>query len=800
MLRVKFIFLIICSSTAWFALGQVSTSQTFTIDQKLQDYSVKDPQEKVFIHTDKPFYFTGETIWFKAYCLDATYHTLNPMSKVLYIELLSNNNLPVEQEKVKLESGTGSGQFFINADLSSGTYKIRAYTLWMKNHDHDFFFEKTLTIINPFRSLPKELTDTAKANVLVSFFPEGGNLVNGLQSKLAIKATDSTGQNLAVKGTIMDNHDQEVTTFTTSRRGTGIILFTPETGVHYTAFVENSNGDSLRFDLPEVLQDGMVMSVIENPQDRTFEVSVNTKDKAKEQIYLLVHTRGHVGIVQSQRLIDGHTQFIFSKESIPAGISHVTLFNESLLPVCERLIFKYPDQETTLALNHNNTSYGNREKVSLTMDGTNKFEGANLSLSVYKYQSKLDTRNNSIKTDILLTSDLKGYVQEPDYFFHDIDDSVKMDLDELLLTQGWRRFEWSDVLEERPPVIQYPPEILTPILYGKINAGNIENGLKPRSVVVAFPGKSALVSSAKINDEGNFYIEVPDWLRNNNMLLWSDDLELESHNIQIISPFEKSQSSQKNHLRITKDLRGFIENNSINTQISNVYLPFTRVRGEGAAGSPIKVPFYGKPDLQYNLDDYTRFPTMDEVFIEYVKFVYKKKRNKELNFYVADMYNKGNTLEKPALMMIDGIPVRDVNFVMQFDPLKTEKIHIINRKYHAGDQEFYGIVNLITYKGDFGGHELPKYIVNKLYKGLQQTRTFFSPQYTLSETKKDRIPDYRNVLLWEPNISLTSSGQATVEFYTSDDNGKYRVEVNGISKNGDPIYETSELEVKSNNF
>ena len=147
------------------------------------------------------------------------------------------------------------------------------------------------------------------------------------------------------------------------------------------------------------------------------------------------------------------------------------------------------------------------------------------------------------------------------------------------------------------------------------------------------------------------------------------------------------------------------------------------------------------------------------------------------------------------MVMVDGIPVYDLEFVFGLDPHKVEKIEIVTRKFVAGNLRFPGIINFTTYAGDFAGQELPPYVIRKLYQGLQRSKEFNIVEYN-QEQRRPRIPDYRKVLLWKPDGWIDSEETLMIDFFTSDDQGEYRIEVNGISESGTPLHSTSEFRVE----
>ncbi len=198
-------------------------SQNDSLSILFNNYSANHLQEKIFAHSDKENYVTGEILWFKLYVTDAHLNLPLPLSKLAYVELLSANKKPVFQTKIELQKAMGDGSILIPYSLQSGNYIFRCYTNSMKNSGAAYYFEKQLTIINPLKKpewiLP--ITSTYQAQ----FFPEGGNLVNGIESKLGFKITDQNGESIDAKGFIEDENHLQVLQFETKKFGMGQFLF-----------------------------------------------------------------------------------------------------------------------------------------------------------------------------------------------------------------------------------------------------------------------------------------------------------------------------------------------------------------------------------------------------------------------------------------------------------------------------------------------------------------------------------------------------------------------------------------------
>ena len=193
--------------------------------------------------------------------------------------------------------------------------------------------------------------------------------------------------------------------------------------------------------------------------------------------------------------------------------------------------------------------------------------------------------------------------------------------------------------------------------------------------------------------------------------------------------------------------------------------------------------FYLKPDARYLLDDYTRFTTIEEVLREYVILMKVTKKEGKYHFPVLDISN-GQLFTSDPLVLLDGMPVFNLNKFLQFDPLKLKKLEVVNRRYILGGSSFNGILNWQTYNGDLGNYELDPHAIVLDYEGLQLEREFYAPVYNNEDQLLSHIPDFRNVLLWSPDIKMPVNGKQEINFYTSDLTGKYAAVIQGVSTNG----------------
>lgn len=764
--------------------GQVKNPDI--IKSRFEQYRKNDLQEKLFVHVNKTFYVAGEILWFKIYDINGATNKPFDFSKVAYVELLNKDNLPVIQTKVSLNQA-GGGSIELPFSLHSGSYTFRAYTSWMKNFSPDFYFHKKIRIVNTTKGNDLPATDST-LRYDIQFFPEGGNLVNGLQSVIAFKMTDEYGKGVDFIGTVIDQNKDTLLHFKPFKFGMGHFSFTPRPKSLYTAVIKTSNGKTIVDDLPVAYDEGYVMHV--KAEDNKVKITVHTNIPSADNAYLLIHTRGSVKVVEALSLTNGEADLEIDRNKFGDGISQITLFNNKKQPVCERLFFEPVKGKLNIQLNTSELQYPSREKVDLTWntsDGNGKNVSASLSVSVYKLDQLQTIDHEDILNYLWLSSDLTGYIEHPEFYFKAKSDSGHEAVSNLMMTQGWRRFDWEKVLKENKPGFQYAPEMEGPVISGMVTDLKTHSPVSDALAYLAIPGKQVQLYASESNDAGMVYFNMKHFYGHNQIVVRSNSRSKDSlDEIVILSPFsEKYLSKGMLPFAITPDLKSLLHAHNLWMQTAHAYHKAERERWKQYVVDT--TAFYGKPYKTYLLDNYTRYVTMEEVLREYVMEVAVRKEKKHFHLKVMnalfdfDQSLSAMLFNDDPLALFDGVPVFDMDKIIAFDPLKVQKIEVIAGRYFYGPVIADGIVSFTTYKGNLEDYALDPRAVVPDYEGLQRERIFYDPS---GERMPASIPDFRNVLYWSPDIETNRKGEAECSFYTSDLPGKYVILVNGITKDG----------------
>ncbi|MBO0947800.1 hypothetical protein [Fibrella forsythiae] len=766
-------------------LTQVSYAQQPVLpwlQQQLETYRNQVVQEKLFVHTDRSFYLSGERIWFRMYYVDGMVHRPLDVSKVAYLDVLDKDQKAVAQAKVALDSSRGMGSVYLPTSLLSGTYTVRAYTQWMKSTSREFLFEKPITIVNSFRRLDLPLLPDSLAYD-AQLFPEGGHLVNGLPAKVAFKLVDTkTGRGIDCRGALLGAANDTLARFSSVKFGLGTFAFTPSIGTRYRVVFVDRKGHSISRPLPAIDETGYSMQVTDTG-DGTLQVIVQA-NQAAATVYLIGHTRQVVNVAEGQTMAGNKALFSVPKSKLGEGISHLTLFDAAGKPVCERLVARRPQASMTLQVTPGKDRYATRDNVVMGLTASSPTGSplpANASVSVYKVDSLQSEEGLAIGDYLWLTSDLRGSVESPQYYLNQTGPEADAALDNLLLTHGWRRFRWDDVLNPRPADAVQPPEHKGHVVLGRVTDAGTGAPARDVPTFLAIPGRSIRLYSSRSDNRGLVRFELPEFYGTHDLVLQTsagDSL----HRVDILNPYtETGTSTVMPAPDLNKTVNEPLQARSLAMQVQNSY--FNAYANPALRSDTDSSMFYNKPDERYYLDTYTRFTVLEEVLSEYVPGVLVRRQNGHFVLRVSNMPYRMPFNDDP-LILLDGVPVYDVDRIMAFSPLKIKSLDVVTRRYMLGYANLPGIISFKTYKADLAGFQLDPHAVVLEYEGLQARREFYAPSYATPGQLASRLPDFRNLLYWNPSVSTNQQGKANLSFYTSDQEGRYLIVVQAITPDG----------------
>lgn len=500
---------------------QVADSIFATYFARSQAYADAYPREKAYLHLDNTSYYIGDTIWYKAYVVTAEQNQPSPISTPLYVELLDQLGNTSDRQIIQLRDGEGEGQFILTKALFSGFYEIRAYTKWMLAFSEKQYFSRTIPVYRKRRSevdenrsiityrmdeSMKQRPRSKEKDFMIRFFPEGGQLVEGVPSVVAFEATSKEEGTVGISGTVYGPDDVELTQFTTLHDGMGCFTYTP-TDKQAKAVVTYQD-KKYSFQLPKALPHGYVLNVASKEKALVIKVLRNSTS-LKDTLALFISHQGRPLMYQT---IDFKDQTVYhlplSTQGLPRGVIQLSLMNSNGATLCERFCYVMPSPSLQLTATSTNALYYPFEPIEYHIsmkDHTGQPIQGHFSVAVRDaLKSDFQRFDQTIYTDLLLTSDLKGYIHQPGYYFANNSPRRRVALDNLLMIHGWRKYDISQAISATPEIPIYLPETrLT--LHGQVTSFLRNKEQKDISVSVIARRDTISAAGTTVTDSLGFF-------------------------------------------------------------------------------------------------------------------------------------------------------------------------------------------------------------------------------------------------------------------------------------------------------
>ncbi len=764
-------------------------------------------KEKIYIHFDKSFYNSGENIWYKIYLVDAINHNPKTSSSIVYVDLIDPNNTIIDSKTIKINKGSGNGDFNLPAVLLKGTYTVRAYTNFMRNFDSTVFFRKTILIDSETHE--ESTSNPGKAMLKISFFPEGGQIVGGFVNNIGFKAINKDGKGVNISGSILDETDQTVRTFKASKFGHGMFQFIPEKGKHYKATVLYK-GEQYAYELPTIKDYGVLMRV--NEYNDFFRINMyssllNTKAKLK----LIGLQKGDI-VCQTELSGDKPEMAInVPKSDLKPGLIEFRLLDENDIILGKALAFSdSANFKNKPSISISKSVYGKNEAVEVDISLSEimqKNTVANMSITVTE-ASPLNRRHyaSDIKSHLFLTSELLEDIEQPGYYIYSKDAQRKNDLALLLRSQDINQ----NVFKANPSsnTLQFSSE----------SGFNLKGIIKEKHNNK--PAKAKVVISYKNNKDLGYDQAITDSLGRFNF----SNLNFDERTF--VSIKAKRLSSQK-------------YGGDFTIEIDTVLPPIVNAKRVSEKNTKTSTTFLESNVKQYRNIEFV--PRKGEIKLEKVELTATKKRldrytkKRKLSLYISpshtldvknsniiahnplealqgkfpgfdvigrkiiirgkvfdmvsttDPFGIGTAAEEKKkrenkgeapLFLVDGFP-SDYDFVVSMSIQDIDFIDIIKGPRTAiyGSRGGNGVIAVYTLDGSEENDEQ-----NNRKRGL----SFYHPGYYLSR-KFYQDKDNPTTLYWNPDLKLEGSNNAKIAFNTANKSATYKVLLEGITSNGTPF-------------
>lgn len=752
----------------------------------------------VFVLPDKPLYTTGDRLHLSAWLLDPMTQLLLPnrvggaeRNPVLHIELLTANGQRVLHQVQPVDEGRAVGDFRLSDSLQTGTYRLRAYPEPSRNEERPAF-ERTIRVQTGlkapgFAPSPLPLADSPDVQVL----PEGGRWVAGLPARLGLKALDRWGRGLPTSVAILDERGAEIARTQTNALGMGSVTVTPAPHQRYRAEAR-WGAVSQPIALPQPEPTGLVLNADALSDSTRIRVRVRaTAGHEGQPVYVLVKSRGRVQARLGLVVKNGATEGAIPALALPPGVAEVTLFDAAGHPRAERLVF-VPEGVVppTLALTPGKTRYEPREWAAFALRLT---DGADQPLVIAGSvavtdadQVPGDSTEADLRTHLLLTHALRGRVENPNFYFRKTDPATRRALDDLLLTQGWRRMTRSPaeadslgglalqgrVLNRRGQPLADARVLLTstdprqPVGFSartdsagrfRLSGLNFRDTLRLRYRVMDSGFKAIAGATVQLEPAGVVFSEkpvpIPDW-----------------------APTPAAWETARQHQET--DLDAYRERDA--RQLTGVTVRAAKPQSEEEEAAR-RTSIHGTPDAAIDFDESAGpYRTVFDMLGAYGPNV-KRKGNSTLNRGVMVMQGGSQA----PLYLLDGVYV-DAAVLEEVNPGTIARIEILKNSEAAiyGSRGAGGVIAFFTRKGsrNVAGPPVPELTAY----GFPTQREFYLPRYGLPDETPVKT-DRRDVLFWNPRLVTSEQGQATIRFPLSDAVRTLRIVVQGVSAEGEPV-------------
>ena len=785
---------------ATLGLAHLLAGQTPT--QSLNSWSAKSPIEKVYLHTDKEEYLAGETIWFKAY-LYAEYIP-DSISSVVYSELYDQNQQLIKRAILPVIDGDAFGDIDIPDTARSGNYFFRAYSPTMLNHDQEFLYTKKIRVVGKGK-MPAIAEDKT---LRIEFFPEGGNLVNGFSGAVAFKITNKSGVPVNGVGVIRNQNGDSILSFESYHDGMGLFEIESKAGVSYYAQL-TGDPSSEKFQLPQPVEKGIAFSLMPDPQGIYYSVK-HLKDETAFAASYMIGQMGHRVVFEKQFTSkEDWVTGVINTGKLYSGILQVTVFNINGIPLAERLWF-VDNKEYLLKgdLKADTLNFNKKALNRITLSIKDTIIGS-FSLSITDPDLSVnELRTESIISNLLLTSDLKGYIHNPAYYFSSNNDSAKTALDFVMMTNGWRRFKWVDLLAGKTsPVTYIDPKYIS--LRGQINERDSKKPVPNKELVVLIKTPENASNSSrmiKTDATGNYKLDSLIFY-GRSRILFSDIRGKKSKWIDVIN---KSDSLSKSYslAKINAGLFPSISRQAlasvIDGKMKNAYESlsvFDNTLEEVIVSTRKKSPlelmdekyttgmFSGDAlktiDL-LNADDAFGYSSIFEYIEARIPGVTVAKDGFDYTIYYRQAVTMSASGPIPMTIFLNEMQT-DISFVSAIPVTEIAMVKIYNSFVGVSGNAPGGVLSVYTKKGSDLFKAMPSSADVFEYSGFSFIREFYSPNYSVDSLKNQN--DNRITLLWKPDIYLrTINPVVPIRFYNNDYSKRFKVVVEGMTKDGKMIF------------
>jgi hypothetical protein len=785
-----FLFLLLIQATN----GQ--NLQGEVLEELLDFHSVS--KETAYLHLNKSVLLKGEQLGFAAYVI--TQKDFKPSNETtnLYVQVKDTNNVVVKEKMVLIENGTGAGYFDIDSTFAAGTYSVTAFTNWMQNFKQQYFFSEKIQVIQLNSDNQKEIIDDLQM-VNVQFLPESGHLIEKAINKLGIIATDSLGYGLANASVqIINQKNEQVSKTILNKVGIGTISFTPNISDEYRALINYEGREFSKNIETKTEQKGVIIST--NNKENELEIFLNTNTETINELdnapFVLSIQSTTGAVITYQLTFNDETgiRIPVAKDNLKPGMNIITLFDADLRPVAERLFFNY--KNLPIGKIEKPEILNAKDSLQITIP-TKKFADSTfLSISVLPENTIADRSNHNIISYMMLQPHLQGSIEDAGWYFENINESKKEDLDKLLLTQGWSSYNWKTIFEPRDYKYDFEKHI---DLIAKINDPKekdrkflIHASPTNPPIFIDIPeGKDSFIFEGIIPLEGeNLFISR---LKNNDALVPAElSVQFFPRHIKDFT-LHSNSLAQKAHLySIKQNSQSYKFNGFVNKfeELDEVLIK-AKAADELTRERELGMHKWGKVDVLEDVEK-SMFNTLGQYLTS------KGFQVKEIpgEFKVQSglaSWGKANAGEEGVAMFLDGMPIFDKTIFYQYSLSNIDYIEINKTGMGSG---LIGTNGSIKIYSDFtvsASNNPSRVRIQKIEFPLAYAvdKQFYVPKY---QNTRDEFYQQYGVIDWKSKLIAGKDKNISIEIKKPEVDFKMIIE--GFSATGDLFYEVKSVSVQ----
>jgi len=724
------------------------------------------PRETLYTHLNKTTFIVGEEVWFKAYVHERHSNLPSKATTNINVGIYDNNGKLIKNRLWLATNGGANGNILIDSTYTTGDYFIKASTNWMKNFkESDTFIQKIRIIANDFEDIEPE----TKTNIYdFQFLPEGGHLLTGVNNTLGFKLIDGNGKGVSASGSILDDKNEEITTFKSNKFGIGKCLFKPIRGKEYTAKIELKNGHTFTEIIKDIKDYGINITVNNLNPEKVF-ISVQTNEQTlkhiKDKTYkLALHKNGLLESIPFAFESSTTKSFIIPKSDLFKGINTFTVFDDNDKPLVERLIYNTnPDINKTKIIVSKTKSKNDSlyfSIYSLNKSIPNEIKALNnISISVLPETNVAYQPDHNIISANELKPYLKGYVEKPSYYFTNVTKKKRFDLDMLLLTQGWSRYRWNSIFNHTPKKLFEFENGVT--LLGKVNSDVKINRLKLQEPeLIGFKWFNVKVKNDNTFEVKNYFPLAEEIIRiayiDKKNLLAKTQLYINCK----LSPLDDSmsQSDLINNNSILLETP-FPKNEGSKDFFYDAEIELDEILIEGKAKEKRVKSVGMQINNLTNKDNYTnitikeatQFRTIADFIRADGKFNVTPTEFGGLNITTIAR-NTLNSNRSPAVF-VDDVPISDFSFLTSINTADVEGIVVDKNGFGLGMNGANGVIRIYTRRTPLENLESEKNFahISTANAGFTEPKTFYSPRY--KSYQSNLFKEY-GTIGWLPNVYL----------------------------------------------